>query len=153
MRIPVPAGLPAIILVAGMVVSGCQSRPEIEFDPSLNTANAGTVFVYRPYSQWMGLAIDYRVSLDGAYIGSLKTGKSIQAFATPGEHVITVQPHFLSIPDGKPGTVTITAEAGESYHIRFSQHLDTIVMAGTSAIPLGHLELHLVPVETWEQRL
>ncbi len=146
-------GILAVIVAAGIVVSGCQARPGIEFDPALNTANAGTVYVYRPSSQWAGLAIDYRVTLDGDYIGSLKTGKYIQAFAPPGDHVITVQPHFFTIPDGKPGTVTITAEAGESYYVRFSQHLDSIIVAGGSGLALGHLELNLVPYETWERRL
>lgn len=145
-------GILSAVIAFGVILSGCGGKPEIVVDPTLNEENAGEIFVYRPWNQWMGLAIDFRVTLDGQYIGSLKTGGYVQGFAAPGDHVIEVQPHFLSIPDGKPGVVTVATEAGERYYIRFSQHLDSIIMAGTSAIPLGHLELQLVPYAAWEQR-
>ncbi len=147
-----PAFLSALIAF-GMLVSGCAGKPEIVVDPALREENAGEIFVYRPSSHWGGLAIDYRVTVDDQYIGSLKTGGYVRSFAAPGDRVITVQPHFLSFPDGKPGTATITAEAGARYYLRLSPYIDDVIITPYTGMVLGHLELHLVSYEDWEQRL
>lgn len=144
-----------MLLVVGVVstiVSGCQARPEIFVDPALNADNAGEIFVYRPSSEWLGLAIDQRVMLDGNYIGSLEAGEYVQCYAAPGKHEIVVQPYFLSFPDDKPAIVTVTAEIGRTHYVRFSQHLDEFIVTGTIPMASGHVELELVPYEVWAQR-
>lgn len=146
------AGPAATILAINLILSGCQTKPEITADPLLNPENAAMIYVYRPSSQWMGLAIDYRVSLDDRYIGSLETGGYIRSYAEPGERAVTVQSHFLTIPDGRPFTLRVKAKAGEEYYIRFSQNIDSIVMMSGTVVTTGHNELHLVPYEVWQRR-
>ena len=152
MRLRDLSGPAATILAINLILSGCQTAPEVTADPLLNPENAARIYVYRPSSQWMGFAIDYRVTLDDRYIGSLETGGFIWSYAAPGERAVTVQSHFLTIPDGKPFTLKVKAKAAEEYYIRFSQHIDSIVMMPGTAVTTGHNELHLVPYNVWQRR-
>ncbi|MDH3595410.1 MAG: DUF2846 domain-containing protein [Rhodospirillales bacterium] len=143
-------GIPAVVLAVGVILSGCQSAPVIEVDPSLNAENAGAIFIYRPASDWKAATIDYRVTLDGRYIGSLETGRHIEAYARLGERSITIQGYFLSMADGPSITTTVEAEAGESIFIRFSLYIPSNPIPD---IALGRLELQEVPFEVWVRKL
>lgn len=146
-------GLRSIALAFGVILSGC-STPKVEIDPTLNAANAGTIFVYRPTTEWVGMAMDFRVTVDREYIGSLQTGEFISSYVKPGGHAVTVQPHFLSVPDGKPFTIILDTVAAKEYYLRFSQHVDEILtMPGVGTSVSGHVQLQQVTYEVWEQRL
>jgi hypothetical protein len=141
--------LMSVVFIAVFLTS-CATNKAVYIDPQLNFENAAKIIVYRPSSEWMGLANDFRVSLNGNFIGSLKTGKHIESFSAPGENDLTVADYFLGI-EGKPFTTKLVVEKGKTYYVRFSQHIDDmIILPGSGGYMSSHSELQPATKEQWE---
>jgi len=133
-----------VICVALCLLSGCQSYGTVKPDQNYNETNAALIYVYRPSSQWMGLAIDFRASANTVDLGSLDTGGYVKAFVLPKQTTVRVQSFFLGIPDGRPGELELDLKQGETYYIRFNQAIDRVVQTSNNAVPIGSMTLSLV---------
>jgi len=132
-------------------LSACTMNPKVTVDNSLNENNAGKVIVYRPSTAWAGAAIDYRVSLNSHYVGSLDTGRHIEFLAPVGANSVDVEDYFMGVGN-KKFTLPLEINAGQEYYIRFSQHIDNVVYTANGSIISGGTRLALVSAEQWEKR-
>lgn len=143
--------LKALLVSLVTFLSACTTNPTVTIDSSLNANNAGKVIVYRPSSAWAGMALDYRVSLDGNYVGSLDTGSYVEFFAPVGTNDISVEDYFMGVGN-KKFTLPLEVNAGQEYYIRFSQHIDNVVYTANGSILSGGARLAQVSVEQWKSR-
>jgi hypothetical protein len=133
-----------ILIFLLLAISGCQKSTYIKPDPSLNETNAARVIVYRPKSDWMGIAINYKAYAGEVELGSLSPGGYVDAFVPAGISTIKVQGHFLGIADGKPGKQELMLNDGGVYYLRFTQRLDGMVIIGNGSVAYGGLSLVVV---------
>ena len=143
--------LVALALLAA-AASGCASIEAVPPDPNLGPANAAHVTVYRPSSDWMGAAVEYRAYADKVILGVVARGGAIGGFVKPGPATIRVQAHFLGFPDGWPVKLELDLRAGERYFLRFTQYLDSVVPLPTGAIVTGGLQLRKVSEAIYTNR-
>ena len=140
------------LLFALAVLSACASIEAVPPDPNLGPANAAHVTVYRPSSDWMGAAVEYRAYADKVILGVVARGGAIGGFVEPGPTTIRVQAHFLGFPDGWPVKLELDLRAGERYHLRFSKYIDTVVPLPTGAVVTGGLQLRKVSEAAYKHR-
>lgn len=133
-----------------ILMTGCQKQAYIKPDLSLSQDNASRLIVYRPKSDWVGLAIDYRVFAGNFDLGSIAAGQYVDTFIPSEKTTITVQGHFLGFADGKPAKEELLLERGKTYYFRFTQKFDGIVTAGNSHIATGSLSLLSVEKKHFE---
>lgn len=136
---------------------GCLTKPFVQLLHNSDKNNATKINIYRAKNDWTAAAIDFRVVLNGEYIGSIKKGTGIERFIPAGDISLEVHPHFMGKPDTGQIKVSLEVGVGEEYTFRFSQHLDDF-----SYMPMGdkikvfrisgHTELNLVPNEAWLEK-
>jgi hypothetical protein len=140
------------IIFAVLLTSACQSTAHRTPDPSLNSSNSAQVIVYRPKSDWMGAAVEFRAYADDILIGTLTPGSHVNAFIPAGKSTIKVQGHFVGFPDGIPGKRELMLLKGETYYFRFTQQFDGFVVGSGVIIPRGGLSLLPVSTESFSER-
>ncbi len=129
------------VITVILLLPGCQSTSKLKIDPSLNVNNAALVYVYRPSSDFTGVAIDYRVSANSIGFGSLGMGDTLKTYVSPGSASIHVQPHFLGFADGDGVTMNLMLSQGTTYYIQFNQRFDGITPMGNVTMISGALVL------------
>ena len=144
----------AIIVGVCALASGCTTpgSEEAYFEPSLNESNAARIVIYRPSSDWMGQAIDFRVMADDKYVGSLDPGSYVSFFAQEGQREITVRPYWMNIPDGRPVSVMLHAEQKATKYLRFAQYVSSVITGPAGMQMQGGTKLQEVSKRDWEVR-
>lgn len=132
------------------IISACQNQAYIKPDLSLNEENSSRVIVYRPKSDWVGIAIDYKVFAGDVDMGSLSAGGYVDVFVPEDKTPVTVQGYFLGFADGKPGIQELVLEKGQTYYLRFTQKLDSVITVGNTHTVKGGLSLLLVDKQDFE---
>ena len=140
-----------LLISLSVFLVACTVTPTVNIDSSLNEKNAAKVIVYRPSSAWAGVALDYRISLNDSYVGSLDPGSQVEFFAPVGANSIAVEDYFMGVGN-KKFTMPIEVSAGKEYYIRFSQHIDDVIYTPNGSILSGGARLTLVSVEQWGSR-
>jgi hypothetical protein len=122
---------PALAAVVMLVVAACSRvAPEI-VDPSLNDANSAKIFLYRTSQSFHSLNPEQPYFyLNDEQIGSMGTGGTLYRQVPVGTYRISVRKPILFMPAYETGAISITAEAGKVYYIRYS--LDPTGLIGTN---------------------
>ncbi len=139
-----------LILLLLITIVGCQKQSYIKPDLSLNESNASRLIVYRPKSDWVGIAIDYRVYADKVDLGSLSAGEYVEAFIPSETSTIMVQGHFLGFADGEAVEHQLVLQKGKTYYLRFTQKFDGVITIGNTATIKGGLSLSVVEKQYFE---
>lgn len=139
-----------IVIFLFIIITACQKQSYVKPDLSLNKENSSRLIVYRPQSDWMGIAIDYKVFAGNIELGSLPAGHDVDAFVPSEKTIITVQGHFLGFSDGKPAIQELILEKNNTYYLRFTQKFDGAIVVGKTYTPKGHLSLVEVQKQDFE---
>jgi hypothetical protein len=112
------------------VLTACQT-PNAPQDPSLNAANAASIYIYRTQQSFHSLNPEKPYFyIDGQHVANLGTGETTLRLVPPGPHRISGRGTFMFAPAGELGGIDIVTEAGKAYYIRYS--LDPGMLIGTN---------------------
>ena len=116
------------LVLALVVLSACAAIEEVAPDPKLGPQNAAHVTVYRPSSDWMGSAVEFRAYAGRVILGILERGGAVGGFVEPGSTTIRVQVYLLGMPYWRSEELELNLRAGERYYLRYSQHVDSMAV-------------------------
>ncbi len=133
-----------------LTIVGCQKQSYVKPDLSLNENNASRLIVYRPKSDWIGIAIDYKVFAGEIGLGSLSAGGYVDVFIPAKKTIVKVQGHFLGFADGEPVQHERVFEQGKTYYLRFVQRIDNVFVAENTYTVKGGLSLMFVEKQDFE---
>ena len=143
----------AIPLLLGLVVlSACATIEEVPPDPKLGPENAAHVMLYRPTSDWLGSAVEFRAYAGRVILGVLERGGAAGGFVKPGPTTIRVQVYALGMPYWHSDELQLDLRAGERYYLRYSQHIDTLAPLPSGPVMTVGTELREVTEAAYENR-
>lgn len=139
------------VFLATLLLAGCQPVANVKPTTASNDSTTSRVFIYRPTSDWAGVAIDFRATVNGEAVGSLGSGKSVSAVVQPGTVVVKVQDYFLGIAGSQMAEFKTTVSARQNVYLRFSQRINAIIPTGAGTAVEGSLILQPVSEVQYEE--
>lgn len=139
--------LGALILLASL--TACQSAPQVQADPSLDSTNSAQLVVYRTSQSFHSMNPEKPfVYLDDQHIGNLGTGDVITRQVKSGPHHLTMRHPVMFMPAWQIGALDLDLLPGKTYYVRYSY--DMAGMVGTT--PTGASSLSLVDAADGQAR-
>jgi hypothetical protein len=118
-----------VLALAGCAGGGSYSPPV-----GADRASLATVVVYRTNVQFdsMGIAAPF-VYVDDKQLGTIRVGTQLVADVPAGTHRVSVRRSVAFMPTTEIGAVSVTAEAGKTYYVRFNLEGAGVVVTPTGA--------------------
>lgn len=111
------ASLLVMMLVLALV--GCATAIGLTFQRMPNVpTDQGVVYIYRP-SAIVGLAVAFRIAIDGEFAGEVRNAGYLPLILSPGIHVVNISPfesRLQATPSSTPLDINVTA--GGSHYVR-----------------------------------
>lgn len=122
---------PVAAAVAFLLLAACQRVVPEAANVSLNDTNSAQILLYRSKQFFhSGNPEQPYFYVNDEQIGSMGTGDILSRRVPVGTHRISVRKPILFMPTYEAGAITINAEAGKTYYLRYS--LDPTGLIGTN---------------------
>jgi len=142
-----------ILIVFTIMLVGCSGAPKYEVLPEWNKAELATIFLYRTNVSFHSLNPEKPFFyLDGKFLSTLGTGKSVVTQVLPGKHKITVKEPFMFMPAFENGEIEFEAKSNEKYYIRYSKDFTGIGVIGTTVATGSTTTLQFANEEYYSQK-
>ena len=136
----------AIYAAAVLALSGCAS-PQGPVSPDANLKPESTAYlvVYRPRTQFHRANPELPfVYVNDQQVGKLRVDGAIDVKVPAGQHIVAIKEPIAFMPAYESHRLTITAEAGKTYFVRYSREASGVTTGGHVTATTG---LALVPAE------
>jgi hypothetical protein len=116
-----------------LALAGCAGGSANAPPAGADRASLATVVVYRTNTQFdsMNIAPPF-VYIDDKSLGTIRVGTQLGADVPAGTYRVSVRRSIAFMPATEIGAVSVTAEAGKTYYVRFS-----LEAAGVAVTPTG----------------
>ena len=140
------------LLFALAVLTACASIEAVPPDPNLGPENAAHVTVYRPTSDRLGSAVEFRAYAGKTILGVLERGGAVRGLVEPGPTTIHVRVYLLGMRYWQSTELELDLRAGEPYYLRYSQHVDSLVPLPSGPVMTVGTQLRRVSEAAYKNR-
>lgn len=137
-----------LLSCATLLLTACQPVANV-IPKATQENNLARVFVYRPSSNFLGIAVTRTLYVNGAEISTLGAGKSLSTTTPPGDVTIKVETSFLGMTENQVEFKANLAKNQDLY-LRYSERIGTAFMTPSGAYAKSAMLLQPVSAQQFE---